>query len=289
MAVDVYVDVLFLINCGMDVLCLLLTARLMHIPCKNWRLLLASALGGCYAVWALFVDMGQPWALAVDLAVCLVMCLVCFGKRGEIGRLPMQGVVYVAISMVMGGVMTALYEMLRRAGVAELLPAGEDGLSSVAFLLLAGLGGLLTHLWGRFFKKSNTVSRCTLTVRMGSASVTLSGMVDSGNLLRDPMGGGVVIPVKTEAATPLLSVALREMLARGQTEEAELWMLPEASRIRIIPTGTATGQGLLIALRPDEILLTPDGKKPYTVKALISPTPLPEAPADALVPLELMA
>ncbi|MBQ5725514.1 MAG: sigma-E processing peptidase SpoIIGA, partial [Clostridia bacterium] len=39
MSVDVYVDVLFLINAGMDCLCLSLAARLLHHPMSLWRLL----------------------------------------------------------------------------------------------------------------------------------------------------------------------------------------------------------------------------------------------------------
>lgn len=287
MAVDVYGDILFLINGGMDALCLALTAKLLHIPYKTGRWLLASALGGVYAVGALLVSIGQPWAVVVDLAVCLLMCALSFGRKGELRRLPLYAVVYMAISMVMGGVMTALYQLLCRAGVAQWLPGGEDGLSSVAFVLLAGLGGLFTHLWGRFFKKSHTARACTLTVRMGRATVTLTGMVDSGNLLRDPMGGGLVIPVKGQAILPILSQEMRDFLATRATGGGEMWRFPEASRIRLIPTGTATGEGMLLGIRPDEIILTPEGKAPYAVKAIIAPTSLPESPADALVPAEL--
>lgn len=284
--VDVYGDILFLINAGMDALCLMLTARLLHIPCKTWRLLTASALGGVYAVIVLLWEVPQPWSVGIDLAVCLLMCAASFLRQGESKRLLMQGVVYMAISMVMGGMMTALYHLLHRAGVTAWLPGGEDGLSSFAFLLLAGCGGLFTYVWGRFFKKSHRIQVCTLTIRMGEHTVTLRGMIDSGNLLKDPMGGGVVIPVNIHAVLPILSREMGDFLKDQTTKE--VWELPEASRIRLIPAGTATGEGMLIALRPDDIRLIPEGKTPYAVKALVAPITMSAAPADALVPADLL-
>ena len=287
-AVEVYGDILFLINAGMDALCLLMTARLMHIPQKTWRWLIASAVGGVYAVAVLWMNVGQPWGFLIDMSICLLMCGISFHHKGSLRRIPLYGIVYMALSMVMGGVMTALYQLLRRAGIAAWLPGGDDSISSVAFLLLAVLGGLVTHGWSQFFKKKHITKTCTLTIRVGEREVSVTGMEDSGNLLRDPMGGGVVIPVKIQAVIPLLSSPMQALLSKQDIGSESLWELPEAHRVRLIPTGTATGEGMMIALRPDEILLHIDGKSPYAIKALIAPTTLPESPADALLPSDLM-
>ena len=291
MQVEVYGDILCLINGGMDGLCLLLTAKLLHIPRKNWRLLLASMVGGVYAVIALVMDVGQMGALILDVGVCLLMCGIAFGRRKEISRLPLWCGVYVAISMVMGGVMTALYQLLRRGGVDRWLPMGEDGLSSLVFVLLAGVGGALTYAWGKFFRQKQAIRDGVLTIQMGGVTLTLSAMVDSGNLLCDPMGGGVVIPVRRQALANLLSPQLQKHLQTQSQENfdhATLWDCPEACRIRLIPTATAMGEGMLWAFLPDAVTFAPVGKSPYAVHALIAPTSLPSCPADALIPSELL-
>ena len=83
MEVEVYADLLFLINAAMDGLCLLLTGRLLHRRVKPWRVALASVLGGVYAVAALFPEVGTVLSLLLDAAVCLIMCALVFGGRGR--------------------------------------------------------------------------------------------------------------------------------------------------------------------------------------------------------------
>ncbi len=285
---DVYADILFLVNGGMDALCLVLTARLLHRPLTMGRLCLAAVLGGLYGVLALFLEVGTWGALLIDMAVCLFMSCVAFGWA----KLWLTGGVYLLTSMVMGGVMTALYHWLNRAGVAELLPGGEEGVSSVAFVLLAAFGGLFTLLWGRVFRKSEgcRASRVSVSVTLGTQTVTFGGMIDSGNLLTDPLSGTPVIVVKQEKLLPLLSEELGELLRISPLPVERMSELPEGERIRLIPTVTATGQGMLVAIRPDAVSLTvEEGQhRAVTVRALICPIPLAEPDREALVPSELL-
>lgn len=285
---DVYVDMLFLVNGGMDALCLCLTARMLHRSLPLWRLASAAVMGGVYGVLALFIEVAAPAALVIDVAVCLAMCCMAFGRR----RLWLTGGLYLLVSMVMGGVMTALYHWLNRAGAAALLPSGEEGLSSIAFLLLAMIGGGVTFLWGRVFRKaeSRRETAVTLSITYGGKTVTLSGMIDSGNLLTDPVGGLPVIAVKREAVESLWSPSLKAFLAAPALTAESLSHIPEGRRLRLIPTDTATGAGLLVAVLPDEITLAEVGKNapPHRVSALISPVPLAGSPSEAMVPSALL-
>ena len=74
---DVYADLLFLVNFSMDFLCLYLSVKLLHLPRARWRMLLAAALGGVYSVVALLLSVGSWLALALDLGVCFGMCALC--------------------------------------------------------------------------------------------------------------------------------------------------------------------------------------------------------------------
>ncbi|MBQ9781155.1 MAG: sigma-E processing peptidase SpoIIGA [Clostridia bacterium] len=284
---DVYADVLFLINGGMDALCLCLTAKLLHRPIPLGRLLLSSALGGVYGVAALFLEVGTMMALAIDLIVCVLMCVVAMGWS----RLWLTGGLYVLTSMVMGGVMTALYHWLNRAGLADLLPTGEEGASSVAFVILALAGGLFTLIWGKIFKSAERrrALRVTVTVTLAEQTLSFAGMVDSGNLLTDPLSGAPVIVVKREVMEPMMSPELKAILSESPLPVASIAELPEGERLRLIPANTATGKGMLIAIRPDAVALGVEGRKTtFPVKAVLCPIPLEGAAAEAMVPSELL-
>ena len=293
MEAEVYADLLFLINAGMDGLCLLLTGKLLHRRLKPGRVVITSILGGIYAVVVLFPDPGTGLSLLLDIAVCLSMCGIVFGGRGGGGGkgLLSSAGVYLLLSMALGGIMTGLYHLLNRAGAADIRPfltEGSDGPTSWLFLLLAIIGGGLSLWGGRMARRVRRVSFCTVTVELDGKKADLRGMVDSGNLLRDPIGGRVVICAQRDALAPILSPALQEMTS-GTSPHRTALSPSESKRIRVIPAATATGNSLLFGLIPDRVSLAKEGDNHVReVDAVIAVAPIPTAGVEALVPSELI-
>ena len=226
-------------------------------------------------------------ALAIDILVCLLMCVIAMGWA----RLWLSGGLYVLTSMVMGGMMTALYHWLNRAGVSDLLPAGEEGVSSIAFVLLAVTSGLFTLVWGKIFRNAERRRplRVTVIATLAERTVSFTGMVDSGNLLTDPLSGVPVIAVKQEVMEPMMSPELKAFLSVSPLPVANMTDLPEGERLRIIPADTATGKGLLVAFRPDTVVLSTAGRKTdLPVQAVLCPVPLEGAEVEAMVPSGLL-
>ncbi len=287
--VDVYADILFLINAVMDGLCLGATARLCHRRARLWRLLLAMTVGGVYAVLALLLPGGRWVSLGMDLGVGVLLCAIAFGKR----RLPATAGLFLGLSMALGGVMTAVYNLLNQAGADSLLAGSSDGVSAWLFLLLALGATVVTLRGGRRCRRATTEAHCTVTVTLLGRTVSLYALVDSGHLLCDPLDGRPVICVGREAVRPLLSHALWTALSTPSPTNTPLDALPEAPRLRLLPASSVTGDGLLIALRPDSVTLTPaeDARPPHSaareVDALIALIPSPTEDFQALVPAEL--
>ena len=290
---DVYADLLFLINAGMDGLCFCLCGRLLHRKIPPLRTMLASALGGVYAVAALFLPLGQASAFLVDVLVCLALCAVVFATSSghALREIALGTPVFLAVSMVMGGIMTALFNLLNHAGVADLLPdlTTEDGPSAWLFLLLAAVAGLSAAAGGRFFRRSAAVRVCRVVVELDGRTVTLDGMTDSGNFMKDPLGGLPVIAVNDRAVRPLLSASLQRALEKEHPDLSALSLTPDGRRIRAGPCSTAAGGRMLIAILPDRLWIASESGTPHEVRALIAPTALSSAPhRQALVPPELM-
>lgn len=276
MVQEVYVDLYFLINVSMDLLCLLITASLLHCPVRRWRAVTAALLGGGYAVLSLLLSLGGAISLLLDLCGALLLCLVAFHSAGQgFWRSVRASLVFALCSMTLGGVMTALYSLLNRWNL-PLDALQGDGLSVWTFALLSAVASIATLRGGRLSALSQKTKRITLSLSLFGKELTLSAMVDSGNLLRDPVSGKSVIVADLSRLSPILPAELARAYQSGDFSE---WMqdYTRAKKLRPIPTQSAMGKGILFAIVPDRLLLHPEGKKPFPADYLIAPAPLGES------------
>ena len=275
----------------MDWLCFRLTAALLRRRLSRLRVLLGAAIGGIYAVFSLFLEVNAPVSVGLDLLVCLLMCGIVFSERtaGK-GLFLSSFATYFALSVALGGVMTALYHLLNRLRLFELLPADEEGPGVWLFSLLALAGGGLTLWGGRALRRGGVTRVCRVTVTLNGQRAELDGILDTGNLLRDPMSGRPVICADRKALTPILPPSL-QMALSGQNTEG-LTNTAHASRFRLIPADTATGRGLLAGFIPDriEIQYVTSGRREKeivcSVDAVVAVTDLTDT--QALVPSALV-
>lgn len=270
MGAEVYIDLYFMINMSMDFLCMLITARLLHREIKVWRLLLGAGLGGVYAVASLLLGFVGVWGFFLDCLTALMLSAVVFFFKGmHPFRILQASLVYILVSMVLGGIMTALYTWLNRMDLPFEVLQG-DGVSVLIFGLLALTAGITTSRGGRLLGISQKTRRIAVEAVLLGKRVELSAMVDSGNLLRDPVSGRSVIVADRKKLQGILP---RALLAEGKTGEREIfsWLdsSPDATRVRLIPARTATGGGLLVAIVPDSLILT-EGRERYESDYLIA-------------------
>lgn len=291
MGQTVYGDLLFLINFSMDYLCFYITARLLHRDFPRIRALIASAVGGVYSVAILFAGLVPPLELVVTIAVGLIMCVIVFPRR-KVGflRTCLCSLTYVGVSAALAGIMTAIFNMLNSLG----LPLGSleengDGMPVWLFAVLAVVSGAATLAGGRFFRKKQSERTADVEITLGKRSVKLAAMFDSGNLLRDPISGRPIVVIDVDETVGMLPAEL--ILAVRRNDTANLTDLPPdtARRLRIVPSHTAHGSGVLCAFLPDRITVALPGESPHEVNALIAPAKLNGSASGfkALLPPEL--
>ena len=284
----VWGDLLFFVNFCMDFQCLFLTAKLLHRPFFVWRAALFSALGAVYAVAALFISVSGVVAFFADLAVCFLMCLGTFGgKRRNTVSFFLPFLVYFGVSFAVGGVMSGMGALLSRLDLP--IDTGGGEVSTGMFFLLAAAGGISTFLWGRVTRCRAGETRALLRVGIGRGAVSLVAMVDTANLLTDPVSGKPVVLVTHAAIEPLLSPHLAAAVAAGNVSSIGTLDGGDARRVRLLTAKSVMGEGLLIAISPDWARLDL-GKGEVAVELLLAPTALHMGfdECEALLPAELI-
>ena len=288
----VYIDVFFLINFSMDFLGLFLTAKLLSRRESLLRLFLAALFGGVYACIDLIFpleDILFAFSVVIDALACFLMALIAVFHRRAIRGVFSFSLVFGAISILLGGAMTALFYAFNRLGLDRAFGVGEagsDGISVWLFAVFAAISGFVALIGGKFFKKKASRQSGEVEIIYGKRSVKLSCMCDSGNLLREPISQLPCILVDLDSVKGIFPRSLYDSVRTGNIEE-----LPsaEASRIRMIPACDASGEVMLFGIRPDDILLDM-GKGALSVCAYIvfSQEKISAQGAKALVPSELV-
>ena len=285
MTKTVYIDILFLINFSMDFLCFYISAKIMSVKLSTARAIVAAVLGGIYSGVALFLPMQYFLSLLLDLLVCFVLCAITFGRKNG---LFFSSIVYFSVSMALGGFMTALFNLFNRLGFSSHRgEVEEDGISVWLFALLALASAAITLCGGRFFRRNAKLRRVDIRICEGKEERRISALVDSGNLLREPISGSACIVLDIRTAKGLFDDALLDMASGGVPRLDEL-PLSVAKRVRVVPSTSATGEGMLLGVRAEGVFITV-GERERRIDALIVFSRLDgKNGAKALVPLELI-
>ncbi len=208
---------------------LLLGGKLAGLRSPGKAKLLLSGLLGCLgALWQLY----RPREQELALFLCLASVWICYGGEG----------------------LTAFARALVTTFCAALLPGGAAmvmmgmGGSPALSMSLALLLALLLWTLSTLLPSTREQVRQVELVANGQG-VILPAMLDSGNLLRDPLTSLPVMVISLKAARVLFP----EYPGLGSLEE-----LPRG--FRLLSVRTAAGRGLWPVFRPERCRLYLDGK-----------------------------
>ncbi|MCL2588814.1 MAG: sigma-E processing peptidase SpoIIGA [Oscillospiraceae bacterium] len=261
----IYIDTLFLLNLLVNYLLLLATAKIGAVHISRLRIGLGALCGAGYAVAAVLPGLGFLLTAPMRLVSGVLMLLLVFGGKRYLLRL---GLIFFAVSAAFGGAIYAISLMSGGAAYdgVHVLPISLKVLI-VAFALCYGVMSLVFARLGR--DTGTRLVQVEITRRGRSASFI--GLVDTGNSLVDPVTGGAVFVVETEAVTTLFTSATLELLQGSLADQpVELLPLLQNSGLYLLPfTAVGTRGGFLLAFRPDRAVI--DGKETPGVAVALSP------------------
>ena len=276
----IYGDIYLIVNFTMDYLALFLTAKAIKHPHRPLRTSVAAALGALYSLLSLFLPDHTPLSFFTTAALPFLMILITFNPQASRMELLRATATFWVISFLLGGTATAVSYWVGNWAKREALIGGQvealpGELPYWSILLIALIAGAI--LTGLFRGHRKIPSTAILEAgEEENALVRLSGMIDSGNLLTEPLSGAAVILVDRSAAA-----FLPPELAFLATREPPT-LTP---RLRLIPYSTPSGEGLLYGYLPRVVKIN---GKPRNACIAIADLPSGEEKDRVILPASIL-
>lgn len=285
----VYADITFLVNFGMDFFILWATARLAGIPVVYSRLVVASLLGGIYAVGYLMPGLSGYYIIPMKVLFSCLLVVLGLWPRNWDGFKKAVLYFYGISFMVAGASIATSYFFYNHT-------------APISFSYLWLLGGILCALligWcgEKLLAKKIIPNLLKYPVRLcfNEKSCTGQGFVDTGNGLRDPLTDRPVVVAEYGLIKACLPQDFQQVF-EGISNEGEmldgLSRCSWANRLRLIPfSSIGKRNGLLIGVRADEIVVG-SGKKrsshPNAVVGIYKESLSTEGSYQLLIPSEMV-
>lgn len=257
----IYLDIILMENLCMNYIILFATGMICKANIKQIRLLISSLLGGIYAVLSFAPILEIYSTLLLKIILSITMIYIAFNPK-NLKLLLKQLILFYLVSFAFGGCAFCLLYFIRPQDI--LMRNGYlTGTYPIKIALLGGIVGFVIVniafklVKGRISKKDMF---CEIEIFLKEKSISIKAMIDTGNLLKDPISGIPVIVVEKSELKELIPQEIIENLNAILNGENKEDMSEEAKaylpKFRVIPFSSLGKQnGLLLGFIADQIIV----------------------------------
>lgn len=254
----VYADVLFVLNLIINYALLSATEKIAKQPTSPPRKLLGAAVGAVYAVCMFFPQAEALYTVAAKLIVSFILVSLSFSVKSPKPFFKTVAVFYAA-SFVFGGICLGIF-YFTGSGKGTLVSNGIFYFNLPLRTLIistAAAYAAINGLW-RIRKSEKARDYRKVKIYMNGKSVSVNALVDTGNMLTDPISSSPVIIAEFEALRSLLPKSFTEIYEKCQAAPEAMLADGEIASpvrgIRVIPYFSLGSEvGMLIGFKPDAV------------------------------------
>lgn len=254
----VYIDVLFVVNLIINYLLLLTTSKLAKQHSPVWRLIAGATAGAVYAVCIFFPQVRALYTVIAKIIVSFILVAITFKIRKWCAFLKTVGIFYIS-SFIFGGVSLGIF-YFTGAGRGTIISNGifYYNLSLRILILSTAIAYVIIRMIWRIYKADRIREYKRIEVRFMGKSVWLNALIDTGNMLCEPITGTPVIIGEFETLKPILPDEFKNIYKSSTPEEIICNSTDESltGRLRVIPfSSLGNTDGLLLGFRPDSVMI----------------------------------
>lgn len=251
----VYLDIVLLENILLNYIIILSTAILSKEKINFLKIILSSIVGGIFAIVSYITDVSVVSGIIIKIMISIIMMKIAFKGR-KLNKFIKTLIFFYLVSFTFGGIAFMLLFFINPQNIIinENRFVGTYPLKVA--VLAGGLGFIIITIVAQIIKnkliKNNMI--CELEIFYKGKNKKIKTMLDTGNLLKEPITKEDVIIVEKESLKDIVSNDILEninTILKGNLLDSKNVY---SYKIKIIPfSSLGNDNGLLIGFKPDYI------------------------------------
>ena len=290
----IYLDVVIIENLIMNSIIIYATAIITKSKIKHIRILISSLIGAIYSVLSYISNLAIFSNLFTKILLSIIMVYIAFNPK-DIKALGKITLLFYLTSFVFGGVAFAMIYIIKPQNILM-----KDGLFLGTYplktIFIGAIVASIILITGFKVVKSKFSKKdmfCNINIKIKGKEKKIKVMVDTGNLLKDPISGMSVIVIEH---TELYDILPKELLNNlEKILGGDLKGIPEdikneyLSKLRVIPYSSLGKQnGMLLGIKSDEVKVEDETIKNNVIIGIYNKALTKRGEYNGLIGIELI-
>ncbi len=261
----VYVDILLLTNFLIDYFMLQLTALLSKCEKKRLRIFLAAAVAALTSLVIFLPEMSFVLETALHMVFSAVIVFFAFGFK-NIKRFLKNIAVFFGANALLAGGSLVVWSVFGLKNLVVRNGAIFYNISPTVLVITTAAVYALSVLLAKIISRRQTYSDGVgITLYLFDKKIKLSGLMDSGNMLKDTFSSAPVIVCDYDRVKSLFDLQMQTIFSKENFEKGyyeDILKSKYCDRFRVIPFDSLGNSGLMTAFVLDSAVLhTQNGDK----------------------------
>ena len=291
----IYIDIIIVENLIMNYIILYATGLISKNKIYYLRIFFASLIGAIYVATQYISNLAIYSNTIIKIILSIIMVLIAFNPQ-DMKKMFKQLLLFYLTTFTFGGVATYLIYVLKPENIII-----ENGMFVGTYVLKvifmgAILGSIILII--SFKMSKNKMTRkdmiCQIKIKLNQKEKILNAIVDTGNMLKEPITGNPVIVVEKNALYDLMPKEIlnnTEYILGGDFEKIPEDIKNEyISKLKIIPFSSLGKQnGMLVGIKPEkvEVINEETEEKDNAIIGIYSKSLTKRGEYNALIGIEL--
>ncbi len=255
----IYIDIIIVENLIMNYIILYATALISKSKKSYLRMFLASLIGAIYATLEYVLKVNIYSNIILKTILSIIIVYVAFYPQNA-KKMCKQIVLFYVTTFTFGGIATYLIYVLKPQNI--IIKNGMYVGTYVLKVIFIGaiVGTIILAIAFKMTKNKLTKKDmiCKVKIKLNGKEETVEAMVDTGNMLKEPITGTPVVVVERTSLYELLPKEIlnnTESILGGDFEKIPEEIKNEyVPKLKLIPFASLGKQnGMLVGIKPEKI------------------------------------